>query len=577
MANSVETLPAADRLTRSWRWPDLPRIVLRFVRRKPLGAIGGVIVLTLLVMAVFADRIAPYEYDQSIRGARSRPPSAQFWMGTDNLSRDVWSRVVYGARISITVGFATVGLATLIATAVGVSSAYLGGGYDILIQRVVDAWMSFPALVVVLSLMAALGPGIPNLILALSIIGAANASRVIRGATLSVMANPYVEAARALGAGHLRIMLRYILPNVAATVIILATIGLGVAILAESALSFLGFGVPPPHPSWGGMLSGSGRTYMYQAPWIAVWPGAAISTAVFGFNMLGDALRDVLDPRLRGSGRSTRRTRPSPYSARGATGPCRPMEPWGSGPKFRPGHCTESRAPRGPTIGLARYARCSERVGFSVRTGRAGGRSAGPPAPPSAAVWPVVGLSGAGLLLSLYLTATKLAGSTALFCQPSGGCDVVQSSHYSVLIGIPTAAWGAALYLLVGSLALQGLSPGRWRAALLLSVAGLSFSAYLTYIELFVLRALCAYCLGAAAIGLVLFVVLALRPPAAAGRRSPVSPRRLVPAAVVVAVATIMVGAAAFRADDPGTASPYQRDLARHLSATGAIMYGAYW
>jgi peptide/nickel transport system permease protein len=162
--------------------------------------------------------------------------------------------------------------------------------------------MSFPALVIVLSLLAALGPGLLNLILALSILGAASASRVIRGATLSVIQHSYVEAARALGAGHLRIVCRYVLPNVMATVIILATIGLGTVILAESALSFLGFGVPPPYPSWGGMLSGSGRSFMYHAPWMALCPGAAISLAVFGFNMFGDALRDVLDPRLRGGG-----------------------------------------------------------------------------------------------------------------------------------------------------------------------------------------------------------------------------------------------------------------------------------
>jgi peptide/nickel transport system permease protein len=278
--------------------------VLRFARRKPLGAIGGVIVLALLATAIFADQIAPYPYAASIPGARMKPPSAQFWMGTDNLSRDIWSRVVYGARISVTVGFATVALATLMAAAIGVSSAYLGGVYDIVVQRVVDAWMSFPALVVVLSLMAALGPGLPNLILALSILGAASASRVIRGAALSVIANPYVEAARAVGAGHLRIVLLYVLPNVMATIIILATIGLGTVILAESALSFLGFGIPPPYPSWGSMLSGSGRSFMYYAPWMALFPAAAISLAVFGFNMLGDALRDVLDPRLRGSGRS---------------------------------------------------------------------------------------------------------------------------------------------------------------------------------------------------------------------------------------------------------------------------------
>jgi peptide/nickel transport system permease protein len=304
MANSVETLPAPRALPRPWRVPGAARVVWQFARRKPLGAIGGVIVLALLVMAVFANQIAPYSYEQSIRGARMKPPSAQFWMGTDNISRDIWSRVVYGARISVTVGFATVALATLLATAIGISSAYLGGAYDIVVQRVVDAWMSFPALVVILSLIAALGPGLLNLILALSILGAASASRVIRGAALSVIANPYIEAARALGAGHVRIILRYVLPNVLATILILSTIGLGTVILAETGLSFLGFGIPPPYPSWGGMLSGSGRSFMYYAPWMALFPGAAISLAVFGFNMLGDALRDVLDPRLRGgSGR----------------------------------------------------------------------------------------------------------------------------------------------------------------------------------------------------------------------------------------------------------------------------------
>jgi peptide/nickel transport system permease protein len=299
MASTTPTLTTVpEALPRPWRLPRPVGLVLRFGRRKPLGAIGGVIILALLVMAVFADRIAPHAYDESV--ARMKPPSAQFWMGTDNLGRDVWSRVVYGARISVTVGFATVALGTLLAIVIGVSSAYVGGTYDILIQRVVDAWISFPALVIILSLLAALGPGLLNLIFALSIIGAAGTSRVIRGATLSVMQNPYVEAARAVGAGHARILLLYVLPNIMATIIILATIGLGTVILAESALSFLGFGVPPPYPSWGGMLSGSGRTFMYHAPWMALFPGAAISLAVFGFNMLGDGLRDVLDPRLRG-------------------------------------------------------------------------------------------------------------------------------------------------------------------------------------------------------------------------------------------------------------------------------------
>lgn len=274
----------------------------RFARRKPLGAIGGVIVVAMLVMAVFAERIAPYGYDETIRGARMVPPGVGHWLGTDNLSRDIWSRIVYGARVSVTVGFATVALATLMAAALGVTSGYFGGAYDLVVQRIVDAWMSFPFFVIALSVMAVLGPGLMNVVLSIAVVVTAASSRVIRGATIAVAHNTYVEAARAIGCGHLRIVMRYILPNVMATIIILATIGLGGVILGESALSFLGFGVPPPYPSWGAMLSGSGRTYMYRAPWMAIWPGAAISLAVFGFNMLGDALRDVLDPRLRGSG-----------------------------------------------------------------------------------------------------------------------------------------------------------------------------------------------------------------------------------------------------------------------------------
>ena len=281
----------------------LARILLslaRFTRRKPLGALGGVIVVAMLVMAVFAERIAPYAYDETVAGARMKSPSATHWLGTDNLSRDMWSRIVYGARVSITVGFATIAIATLLATAIGVTSAYFGGVWDLAVQRVVDAWLSFPYLVIILSVMAVLGPGMLNVVLSLSIILTATNSRVIRGAALAVQENAYVEAARAIGCGHTRIILRHLLPNVTATIIIVATIGLGAVILAESALSFLGFGVPPPYPSWGAMLSGSGRTYMFRAPWMAVWPGVAISLAVFGFNMFGDALRDVLDPRLRG-------------------------------------------------------------------------------------------------------------------------------------------------------------------------------------------------------------------------------------------------------------------------------------
>jgi peptide/nickel transport system permease protein len=277
------------------------RDVAWFARRKPLGALGGAIVVVMLGMAAGAEWIAPHGYDDIIRGARMKPPGFAHWLGTDNLSRDLWSRIVYGARVSVTVGFATVLLGTVCATAIGVSSGYFGGVYDLVVQRVVDAWMSFPYLVIVLSVMAVLGPGLLNVILSLSLIITATSSRVIRGATIAVAQHPYVEAGRALGAGHGRVVFRYLIPNVMPTVIILATIGLGGVILAESALSFLGFGVPPPYPSWGAMLAGSGRTYMFRAPWMAIWPGVAISLAVFGFNMLGDALRDVLDPRLRGA------------------------------------------------------------------------------------------------------------------------------------------------------------------------------------------------------------------------------------------------------------------------------------
>jgi peptide/nickel transport system permease protein len=278
----------------------------RLVREKPLGAFGGLLILVLMFCAVFAHWIAPYPYDETNVRQRLKPPGAQFYLGTDNLGRDVFSRIVYGARISVTVGFGAVGLSILLATILGVASGYFGGKVDVFVQRLVDAAMAFPPLVLLLSIMAVLGPGLLNIILVLGIIPSANRSRIIRSATLSAKENQYVEAAQAVGASHLRIILLYILPNIMAPIIVVATNALGAVILIEATLSFLGFGVPPPYPSWGEMLSGSGRSYMYKAPWIAIWPGVAISLAVFGFNMLGDALRDLLDPRLRG-GQAMRR------------------------------------------------------------------------------------------------------------------------------------------------------------------------------------------------------------------------------------------------------------------------------
>ena len=272
----------------------------RLIKEKPLGAFGGVIVSGLLLCALLAPWIATHPYDQTNVRNRLKPPSSQFYFGTDNLGRDIFSRIVYGARVSVTVGFGAVSIGICLAIFVGVGSGYFGGKADVLVQRLVDAQMAIPGLLLLLNIMAVLGPGLLNIIVALGIVSAAGSSRIIRSAALSVKEHQFVEAARALGASHLRIILRYILPNVMAPIIIITTVGLGFIILIESSLSFLGFGVPPPYPSWGEMLSGSGRSYMHKAPWMATWPGVAISLAVFGFNMLGDALRDLLDPRLRG-------------------------------------------------------------------------------------------------------------------------------------------------------------------------------------------------------------------------------------------------------------------------------------
>ena len=276
--------------------------VARFARQKPLGAVGAVIVVAMLVMTLFAEQIAPYAYDETIRGARMKPPSAAHWLGTDNLSRDMWSRVVYGARVSVTVGFATIALGIAVATAIGVSSAYFGGIFDLVLQRLVDAWLSFPYLIIILSVMAVLGPGRTNLIVSVAIIAAATNSRVIRSAALTVMQHQFVEAARAMGCGHARIIVRPILPNVTATIIILATIGLGAVILAESALSFLSIGVQPPNASWGTIIN-DGLGLLYTRPAVTVAPGLMIVLTAVALNLLGDGVRSALDPkaRLRGA------------------------------------------------------------------------------------------------------------------------------------------------------------------------------------------------------------------------------------------------------------------------------------
>jgi peptide/nickel transport system permease protein len=282
-------------------WLPHPLVTIgEFARHKPLGAFGGAIVLALLIVAAGAQWIAPYPYDVGVVTDRLQGPSLAHPFGTDANGRDLLSRIIWGARMSVTIGFGAVLLSTVLSVSVGVCSGYFGGWFDLLIQRLVDVWISFPALVLLVSLVAILGPGLWSTTLVLGILLAPGTARVVRSAVLAMRHLPYVESARCVGAGDARIVRKYVLPNVAAAILVLATTQLGVAVLAESTLSFLGYGVPPPFPTWGAMLSGTGRAFMLQSPWLSIWPGLAISLAVFGFNMLGDALRDVLDPRLRG-------------------------------------------------------------------------------------------------------------------------------------------------------------------------------------------------------------------------------------------------------------------------------------
>jgi peptide/nickel transport system permease protein len=288
-----------------WQWL---RAVRRFVSRKPLGAFGALLIFVFVLAATFAAQIAPFPYDDCKGCPRLAPPSAQYLLGTDDLRRDMFSRIVYGARISVSVGFGAVLVGTGLATLLGIVSGYLGGWFDLLLQRVIDVWISIPALILLIVINSIFTTrstdaftSVALVAVTLGIIVAAGSSRVVRSAVIGIRHMPYMEAARCIGCGDLYIIARYVLPNVFAPILILATTQLGAAILAEATLSFLGFGVKPPMPAWGSMLSGNGRTFFLSDPWLAIWPGLAISLSVFGFNMFGDALRDVLDPRLRGS------------------------------------------------------------------------------------------------------------------------------------------------------------------------------------------------------------------------------------------------------------------------------------
>jgi peptide/nickel transport system permease protein len=275
-------------------------VLIRLVKEKPIGMLGGLIVLALFVTGILADVLAPYGFNEMVLADRLSAPSSVHWLGTDNTGRDLLSRLVYGARISMIVGLAGAGLHVLVGFVIGATTGLYGGKLDTAVQRVVDAIQCFPSLILYLTVMAVVGQGLVPVVLVLGISSGVYGSRTIRSAVIGIRHNTYVLAAKAIGARTSRTLVHHILPNIMPVLIIEFTLAVGRMIISEAMLSFLGFGVPPPTPSWGGMLSDSGRRYMLQAPWMALWPGLALAVAVYGVNMLGDALRDLWDPRLRG-------------------------------------------------------------------------------------------------------------------------------------------------------------------------------------------------------------------------------------------------------------------------------------
>jgi peptide/nickel transport system permease protein len=290
------TVPAVTR-----RSGSLSSALWRFIRKKPLGAAGGALMAAMVVTAIFANVLQTHDPIATDAANTLAAPSAEHWLGSDHLGRDIYSRIVHGARVSLIVGLASTLLGSVLGGIIGLLSGYVGGKTDLIAQRLLDILQGLPLLVLALVMSASLGPSIQNVVIAISIPIIPRAARVIRSSVLTIREMQYVEAARAVGVSHLRIAFRHILPNTMGPFIVLCTAQLGSAILVEATLSFLGLGVPEPYPSWGRMLSVSAAEYAQKAPHLVIFPGLAISLAVFGSNLMGDALRDTLDPRLRGS------------------------------------------------------------------------------------------------------------------------------------------------------------------------------------------------------------------------------------------------------------------------------------
>jgi len=298
---NVSTAGSSVEPTTTFRRHNLGDNLFLFCREKPLGALAALLLLLMVLAAAFAETLATYDPIRTDAEHTLAPPDRAHWFGTDNLGRDIYSRIIYGARVSLAVGIASSFLGAVFGGIIGVISGYFGGWFDLMTQRIMDILQGLPLLVLAMVMAAALGPSIGNVIIAISVPIIPRAQRVIRGSVLAIREFAYIEAARALGIGHLAIAFRHILPNTVGPFIVLMTAQFGSAILVEAALSFLGLGVPEPYPSWGRMLSVSAAEFAQKAPWMVLFPGTAISLVVFASNLLGDAVRDKLDPRLRGA------------------------------------------------------------------------------------------------------------------------------------------------------------------------------------------------------------------------------------------------------------------------------------
>ena len=299
----------SDRQTTAVSQPSEPKtragaayFFARLWKEKPLGTASGIIIVLFALTAIFADVLAPYGMLEMSLADRLSGPSARFLLGTDHVGRDLLTRLIYGARVSLTVGLAATALNVVVAMVVGGASGFVGGNVDLATQRFVDAWVSIPGLLILLTIMSIVGQGLVQTIVVLGVTGGIGGSRVVRSAVIAIKENAYFQAAEAIGASRWRTLVWHVVPNIVAPVIIVFSINIGAVIISEASLSFLGFGLPLEVPSWGGMLSREGREYMEQAPWLAFWPGIFLTVLVYSLNMFGDAVRDLLDPRLRGGG-----------------------------------------------------------------------------------------------------------------------------------------------------------------------------------------------------------------------------------------------------------------------------------